>query len=469
MLLNRWGGSAANWLKDWSGNGYNFSLNGTVTETAGGFLLSKTTPTHRIFQGSTDFLRRITNLHPRTNNFYFGVGLKTPASLSGFKVLGNARTAAQGHSVHTFNDTLGGTILDGSVGLTGKVGVSTNTFYYATWRFRRDGNVTCLVFGPTGLLTDTTDISSYSAVDINNASDYFIGTYAPIVTNSEWDGGLVFYKYIKDDTLTDKQIYEDFFLPTGWTTRNGLLYRHASGSNTFGWHLSIQNTGAAAPTIGLVGGASGAPTGFTGDSTLCTLQLPTVTSLSGDTLYIATPDDTALVALPDTTFTANRGLQITIDLWSVARLTAPVAQYLIADNATITTYALAPEISVNPESYNYGDITVSDSDSVYIKIINTGDGSLSVTDINWITAAQVAVNDTDFTITANDSDSVLVYFKPQAAGSLVDTLTIVNDDADESNKEVPLAATGIAAATTTVVTNKNSLDRLNKLQGSSKF
>jgi hypothetical protein len=452
MLLNRWGGSAANWLKDWSGNGYNFSVNGTVTETAGGFLLSQTTPTHRIFQGSTDFLRRITNLHPRLNNFYIGVGIKTPASLSGFKVIGNARTEPQGHSVHTNNTDFAAAIISGSVGIAAKVTVEANKFYYGTWRFRRDGNVTCLVFGPDGLLTDTTDISSYSAVDINNASDYFIGTYAPIVTSSEWDGGLVFYKYIKDDTLTDKQIYEDFFLATGWKSGGGNVYR-----NSFGFHQMVLNTGKDVLTVGLKGGTQSAMDIITSDSTRYTMQFSGITSLSSDSLIFVAGGDSVWHALSDSTFAANRGLQVVFDAWTSTRFTAPTGDWATIDNITVSTYALAPEISVNPTSYNYGDITVNDSDSVYVKIINTGDGDLSVTDIVPQDADLVTLSATSFTISSNDSDSVLVKIFPTATGTVYDTLTITNNDADEGSLEVPLEVNGLALPSSSTVEEKRKL------------
>jgi hypothetical protein len=182
-----------------------------------------------------------------------------------------------------------------------------------------------------------------------------------------------------------------------------------------------------------------------GDSTQYSVDFTGITSLSSDSVMFKTAGaglDSIWRGLPDSTFAANRALRITFSAWF-----SDATVYL--DSLIVTTFALTPEIAVDPAIYAYGNINVNDSSSTTIDVINSGIGTLTVTDINWVTAAQIAVNDTDFTVAADDTNTITVWFKPQSAGALVDTLTIVNDDADESNLTVPLSATGVAVATTT--------------------
>lgn len=339
MALIAWGAASSDYRLDWIGrNG--FSESGTITETAGG-LMSQTGPTFRLFQGTTDYFHRNTNWYPRTNDFSVIVWIKTPASLSGFKVIGNQRDANGGWSIHTNNTDFASNIISGGTGLAAKVTVAASKHYMGAWKFDRDGNVTCQVFGQGALLTDTTDISSYSAVDLNEGGEFYIGSYAPLVSSNEYDGGVAAFKFSSNDMFTDKEIWEDFFLPEGWYSATGInLYRHISGADSPGWHLSIKNTGGATPQVGIKGNTTSALSAYTGDSTRYTVQIAGVTSLSSDSLIIVCADDSAWVPLPDSTFATGYGLQIVIDAWSLGRLSAPIGAYAVFDNLTVSTYEI---------------------------------------------------------------------------------------------------------------------------------
>jgi ribulose-5-phosphate 4-epimerase/fuculose-1-phosphate aldolase len=401
--------------------------------------------------------RNDATLNPGTNDFTIQAWITTPASVATGKIIANQQTASLGWQLAVNDDSIRANIKDGSV-IQAKPPISANTNYYIWVKWDRDGNCVAHLYSPSGLVADTVDISSLSASNLNPVSQYIIGAYAPLVTTSEWDGGLTGLKWDNDELLSDQQLVEDAFLAENWKSGGGNVYR-----DSFGFHQMVLNTGKDVLTVGLKGGTQSAMDVITSDSTRYTMQFSGIISLFSDSLIFVAGGDSVWHALSDSTFAANRGLQVVFDAWTSTRFTAPTGDWATIDNITVSTYALAPEISVNPTSYDYGNITVNDSDSVYVKIVNTGDGSLSVTDINWITAAQIAVNDTDFTISANDSDSVLVYFKPQSAGAKVDTLTIVNNDADESNLEVPLAATGVAVSS--AVIEKRKLFKYNSYPG----
>ncbi|MHA2163875.1 MAG: choice-of-anchor D domain-containing protein [Candidatus Thorarchaeota archaeon] len=435
-LLTYWGITGAGRNTRDLIDSHDFTANNDFVLTAGSiFTRTDSAGNHLDYGGSTDYLNRNeAGLNPGTGDYTVQAWIKTPADVSTFKVIANQQTAVLGWHLAVNDDTIRANIKDGSV-IQAKLPISTNSFYYVWVRWDRDSNCILHLYSSSGLIADTIDISSLSASNLNPASQYIVGSYAPDVTSNEWDGGIIGLKWYKG-LITDQMLAEDCFLADGWKSGGGNVYR-----DSFGFHQMVLNTGKNALTVGLKDGTQSAMDIITSDSTRYTMQFSGITSLSSDSLIFVAGGDSVWHALSDSTFAANRGLQVVFDAWTSTRFTAPTGDWATIDNITVSTYALAPEISVNPTSYDYGNITVNDSDSVYVKIVNTGDGSLSVTDINWITAAQIAVNDTDFTISANDSDSVLVYFKPQSAGAKVDTLTIVNNDADESNLEVPLAST----------------------------
>jgi hypothetical protein len=460
LILDNWGYTtqSTNWKTDIVAS-KDFGSNGSIVKTSGSIIGRN--GTYRDFPGSTSYMNRNdATLNPGTNDFSCEVFILTPNSVANPEFVAAQRSATLGWHISVNDDTLRAAIIDGT-NIQAKVPISANSWYYAAATWDRDGNCILRLYSSSGLVADTVDISSMSASNLNPANQFMIGTYPPTVTVNEWNGGVLGVKWDQNEVLSDQQLTEDAFLAENWKSGGGNVYR-----TSFGFHQGILHTGGGVLTVGLKGGTQTAMSAITGDSTRYTHQIPSITSLSGDSLIIVAGSDSVWHPLSDSTFTAERGFQVVLDVWQLGRLTAPLGNYAFIDNITVSTYALTPEISVNPVSYAYGNINVGDSTSTTIQVINTGDGTLTVSGITAVTAAQINVSPTSFTVAASDSQAVTVYFKPQAAGALVDTLTIANDDADESSLEVPLSAIGVAVTT---ATTERKPEKLKSFQTLNKF
>jgi hypothetical protein len=212
--LTNWGYAAAS---DWKNDiiaSYDFTANGTITETAGS-IMSRTDGTHRVFQGSTDYLNRNdATLNPGTGDFTVQVWVKTPASVSSGKVIANQQTAALGWQLGVNDDSIRANIRGASL-IQAKPPISANSWYYVWARWDRDGNCIAHAYNSSGLVADTIDISALDGTNLNPVSHYVIGTYAPAPTSAEWDGGFLGIKWNKGLT-TDKMLVEDCFLAENW-------------------------------------------------------------------------------------------------------------------------------------------------------------------------------------------------------------------------------------------------------------
>jgi len=105
----------------------------------------------------------------------------------------------------------------------------------------------------------------------------------------------------------------------------------------------------------------------------------------------------------------------------------------------------APDISVSPGSYNFGNIGVQATATQTFNISNAGTGSLIV--------GTITVSESDFklgtdgcsgrTVAPSSSCTVQVAFTPAAIGATSATLSIPSNDPDESTTTVALAGTGV--------------------------
>ncbi len=111
-------------------------------------------------------------------------------------------------------------------------------------------------------------------------------------------------------------------------------------------------------------------------------------------------------------------------------------------------HILAPDITVTPDSCDYGNVLVSDSLDMTFTVSDTGAGascSLHVSNISIIDDTANAfsvVSDTSFTVAIGGSDTIVVRFAPKSEGKKGATLRIESDDPDSPIKEIPLSGHG---------------------------
>jgi hypothetical protein len=108
----------------------------------------------------------------------------------------------------------------------------------------------------------------------------------------------------------------------------------------------------------------------------------------------------------------------------------------------------APDIQVQPLSYDFGDVTVGDTSSVkWLTIRNIGDADLKIDSVSLSEADFVISNDncSNTTVAAGASCTVKVSFVPQSEGAKTGTVSIPSNDSDTATATVTLIGNGIEA------------------------
>ena len=121
------------------------------------------------------------------------------------------------------------------------------------------------------------------------------------------------------------------------------------------------------------------------------------------------------------------------------------------DDVTILTVGpqLQPNISVSPESHDFGEVEIGESSApLVITISNTGSTELNITamtlsDTTNLTLDENGCGSTTPTIAPGGSCTVLVTFKPESEETFYATLTIEANDPDTPSVMVLLSGKGI--------------------------
>jgi hypothetical protein len=115
-------------------------------------------------------------------------------------------------------------------------------------------------------------------------------------------------------------------------------------------------------------------------------------------------------------------------------------------NVTLTGegYQTNPNIVVTPTSLAFGNVTVNTSSNLSLKIKNTGDANLSITNIVSGNSVFTFSGGTTYTIAPNDSVSLTVTFSPTALTTYNSNLTITSNDPNQGTLNVALSGTGTA-------------------------
>ncbi len=114
--------------------------------------------------------------------------------------------------------------------------------------------------------------------------------------------------------------------------------------------------------------------------------------------------------------------------------------------APLTGNGVAPAVSLNPTSINYGDVRVGDFKSVLLTVTNSGTADLHVSSIATAAPFSVDVDGCSGTpVAPGGSCDVFARFTPTQTGPAAGALT-VTDDAPDSPQTVPLSGNGTQSA-----------------------
>lgn len=103
-----------------------------------------------------------------------------------------------------------------------------------------------------------------------------------------------------------------------------------------------------------------------------------------------------------------------------------------------------PNIVVTPSSLAFGNVTVNTSSNLSLKIKNTGDANLSISNVVSGNSVYTFTGGTTHTVLPNDSVTITVTFLPTAATAYNTNLTITSNDPDQGTLNVALTGTGTA-------------------------
>ena len=113
---------------------------------------------------------------------------------------------------------------------------------------------------------------------------------------------------------------------------------------------------------------------------------------------------------------------------------------LLAPIATAQGFQL-PTISVNPASYDFGQVPTFGVASIKITVTNSGDLALIVDAVK--TKAPFQDNATSFTVPAHSSRNIEIYFFPTAQTTYSSVCTIQSNAHNAPVLNIPLTGEGI--------------------------
>lgn len=217
----------------------------------------------------------------------------------------------------------------------------------------------------------------------------------------------------------------------------------STGSDTH--TFTIQNTGSA--SLGI--------TSITSDSAeFVVASAPSSVAAGAAETFTITFDPSATGARSATITLLNDDAdESTYTLPMAGTVTATAEINLVGNSNSITSGDAA--LVANDTDFGSLDISTG-SDTHTFTIQNAGSASLGITSITS-DSAEFVVASAPSSVAASATETFTVTFDPSATGARSATITILNDDANESSYTLPMAGTGTGAAEINLVGNSNSI------------
>jgi hypothetical protein len=122
---------------------------------------------------------------------------------------------------------------------------------------------------------------------------------------------------------------------------------------------------------------------------------------------------------------------------------------------------VASDISINPDSLNFGNVLILQDSLMSISVSNTGNSTLDVDSTQIVGADSnqfsLITGQGSFTVPPDSSHIIEVKFSPTSVGTKMADLRITSNDPDETPLDVPLMGTGIQPGAPEIVVNPDSL------------
>jgi hypothetical protein len=202
-----------------------------------------------------------------------------------------------------------------------------------------------------------------------------------------------------------------------------------------------------------------ASTAGTGGGTAPTVEITAMTLTQTGTQYsfqVESASSTTPTAFPPSGISLAPGATETVIVsYTPSSTTASSASLVISDTCGSLTVPIngslnQPSLSVIPTSLSFGSVTVGQTSTLPLTLINFGPGSLTVTALTFGKGAGSPFSNTPattlpLTVAAGSLTTVEVQFAPTAAGPVTDTLTIVSNDPTNPALGIALSGTGVSS------------------------
>ncbi len=129
-----------------------------------------------------------------------------------------------------------------------------------------------------------------------------------------------------------------------------------------------------------------------------------------------------------------------------------VSTHSIETNFTVTG---TPEISVDSDNLDFGDVITGETETLVVSIANTGDDDLEISDLS-IDDGAFSISETTLSIAPEESYDLEVTFLPTDAISYNGTLTIVHND-PLNTADVQVTLNGLGVGPPVIVVDQNEL------------
>lgn len=170
----------------------------------------------------------------------------------------------------------------------------------------------------------------------------------------------------------------------------------------------------------------------------------------GETLYLMVTYDFSGDVEPGKTFKASILHNSDVTIYDGSGISGSVEGAPVEGNEMIVETEEGPDIYVNPESVDFGDVVVGSSVAKQITVMNTGTENLRIhsLQISGDNPEQFAIeNDiSGQTIEPGQSVTLTVKFSPTSSGTKNAVLTIPSNDPDEGEVNITLTGKGIEEA-----------------------
>jgi hypothetical protein len=122
---------------------------------------------------------------------------------------------------------------------------------------------------------------------------------------------------------------------------------------------------------------------------------------------------------------------------------------ILARGTGLAASAGPPHLLVSARQLDFGEVNIGEFQETPLAVTNTALGDLVVSNLSWSGDGDFAISsppELPFTLTAGESQSLVIHFTPAWIGTRAGNLRITSNDQDEPELMINLSGTGLVAS-----------------------